>query len=413
MAIANKYPPLRPSLLLDFAGSGTVDPRISFSRASSATYFDNKGVLSTAPAGVPRIDYDPVTGECRGLLIEEQRTNLLTYSEQFDNEAWVKASAGVTANATTAPDGTVTAFKVVENTSNTAHYVTQSTALSANKEYCLSAYLKAGEITRVDLQSGNVGSWTANRRTTFDLISGTVISGTAGEIEEVGNGWFRCRITAVFGPSSGTGGLNITAYKGGAAVYPGDGTSGFYVWGAQLEEGSFHTSYIPTTASQVTRAADMASMTGTNFSDWYSQDEGTLLIDYQLGLKLVGTRALSLRQSGTTSYIDAVAGAVTGPSGGYIHVVNDNVPQASIPSPATNIAYARYVNSFAYKENDLFGVRNGTVSAGNTSGVVPKVGTMYIGAAELNANLLCGHIRRIAYYPRRITNEQLQALSSI
>lgn len=109
MTAITNLPDLRPSLLLDFANSGRVDPRITFSRVSTATYFDNKGVLRTAPAGVPRIDYDPATGECRGLLVEEQRTNFLRYSEEFDNAYWIKARSSITTNAVTAPDGTLSA----------------------------------------------------------------------------------------------------------------------------------------------------------------------------------------------------------------------------------------------------------------------------------------------------------------
>ncbi len=111
-------PTMRPTLLLDFANSLTVDPRITFTRASTATYFDAAGVLSSAANNVPRIDYDPETLICKGLLIEEARTNLLTYSEQFDNAAWIKSNANISVTSTnsTSPDGTASADTVTIST---------------------------------------------------------------------------------------------------------------------------------------------------------------------------------------------------------------------------------------------------------------------------------------------------------
>ena len=108
---ATGLPTIRPSLNLDFANTKYLDSRVTFSRTSTATYYDQYGTLQTAAMGEARFDYDPATGEAKGLLIEEQRTNLLTYSEQFDNAAWIKTRLSVDANNTTAPDGTLTADK--------------------------------------------------------------------------------------------------------------------------------------------------------------------------------------------------------------------------------------------------------------------------------------------------------------
>ena len=285
MTFANKYPPLRPSLLLDFAGSKTVDPRITFSRASAATYFDNKGVLRTAPAGVPRIDYDPVTGECRGLLVEEQRTNLLRYSEQFDSAAWVKQGATATQNATIAPDGTLTADMCANNGETGYHNIEQGLAGVIGTQYSISVYAKQGTHTRIRLVGRASSNWAVFPSGIFDLSTGSIVSSSGDKpatIENVGNGWYRCIIygTCALATSIGhsfspvpTGQISNN-YDGTA--YPGY----IYTWGAQLEVGSFPTSYTPTSDSQVTRAADAASMTGTNFSDW-ANSVGTILAKYK------------------------------------------------------------------------------------------------------------------------------------
>jgi hypothetical protein len=120
---SSSYPTVRPSLNLDFANSQSVDPRITFTRASTATRVNANGLIEVVASNSPRIDFDPATQVCKGLLIEEQRTNLLTYSENFDNAAWGKQSVTVNANAAIAPDGTLTADKLIESTTNAVHYV--------------------------------------------------------------------------------------------------------------------------------------------------------------------------------------------------------------------------------------------------------------------------------------------------
>lgn len=288
MAIANKYPTIRPSLNLDFANSKTIDPRITFSRAPSATYFDEKGVMRTAPAGVPRIDFDPVTGECKGLLIEEQRTNLLTYSEQCNTSAWTKARVEVFPNATTAPDGTLTAEKVVSDTTASNTHVLRATSASytAGITYTLSFYVKPSEVSSVCLQFRSA-AFPAAYGVFFDLLTKTVTNNQAPSwitphVFDVGNGWVRVAITATCTTTySGNDGFYLYVLNtSNSTTYTGDGTSGLFIWGAQLEAGAFPTSYIKTEASQVTRAADNAVMTGTNFSDW-ANSVGTVLAKYK------------------------------------------------------------------------------------------------------------------------------------
>lgn len=268
-------PTLRPSLLLDFANSKSIDPRITFVRASTATRTDEKGLIESVAANVPRIDFDPVSGACKGLLIEEQRTNLLTYSEQFDNDAWVKLRSNVTPNVITAPDGTLTADKLVEDTTASAtHSVTRSAlTVAKNVVSAFSIYVKAAERTKLRLRLNAFGGETVacDFSLSDGIVSTPVIVGTGSSIgafmTPAGNGWFRCVLVGTPSSSAATGvDCDVYLVSGATAGYTGDGTSGIYIWGAQLEAGSFPTSYVPSSVTFTGR-----SSTGT-----YTGSDGLL-----------------------------------------------------------------------------------------------------------------------------------------
>ena len=217
------------------------------------------------PSGAPRFDHDPVTGESLGLLIEESRTNLLTYSERFDQ--WNPTNIAVATNATTAPDGASTAAKLSSTTGTWASFCQQNFAGSGTR--VLSVFAKAAESSWI--AAGGIGS--GGELAWFNLSTGlpgakdpNVLSSS---MEAFPDGWYRCSLVCDFQsyggvvPVSGDNSINIAPV--------GDG---IFIWGAQLEAGSFPTSYIPTTSSTVTRAADAASITGTNFSSWYNSTAG-------------------------------------------------------------------------------------------------------------------------------------------
>lgn len=276
MSTKDYYPAIRPALNINFTGSRVVDPRITFSRSGTgnvASYVDEKGVMRFAPPNVPRIDFNPVTKECLGLLMEEQRTNLLTYSNDFSNAAWLKSKATITANATDAPDGTLTADKF-ETTGGGASYLYQGKTLTQGQAYVISAYVKhisgAGEFWLRDFTEYGIAS--------FNIINGTPLwsigIASSPQIVNFGNGWYR--VSAVFTPTIATANHNISC-PGASSTLVGNA---FYVWGAQLETGSAPTGYIPTTSAQVTRAADTASLSGTNLSSW-NNTTGTILAKYK------------------------------------------------------------------------------------------------------------------------------------
>lgn len=260
-----------PSLEFDFAGTGTVNQvignpvqptaAITFTRNSVATYFGTDGLLKTAQSNVPRIDYDPVSLECRGLLIEEQRTNLLTYSEQFDTADWGKDNATVTPNAIASPDGTSTAAKVTESAATTGYCgVQQNYSFVSGTTYTVSVHFKAGANAHavIILPSVAFGSYKA---ITFSLVDGSVGSTNGAptyKIEKLANGWWRASVTATATASAdSTVFLRQTSVADMSPIgsYALSGSGYIYIWGAQLEAGAFPTSYIPSTTTFTSRAS--------------------------------------------------------------------------------------------------------------------------------------------------------------
>lgn len=229
-------------------------------------------VLQTAASNAARIDHDPVTGECKGLLIEEQRTNLLSYSSDFNAPDWGKAESTVSSNCAVAPDGTLTADKFTENTSASFHglYWNSSWTTLGGQSATFSVYVKAAGRSKVTTWIDN-GAGTGITAL-FDLVAltssvvriNTPFSNAATSIQPAGNGWFRCSVSATNSGTSVTawGQTRIYLYKDGGGIssygdtsYVGDGASGVYLWGAQLESGTFPTSYIPTALTYSGRAS--------------------------------------------------------------------------------------------------------------------------------------------------------------
>jgi hypothetical protein len=375
--------------------------------------------LQTAASGVARFDHNPITDESLGLLIEEQRTNLLLRSEEFET-TWVNERSTEQTNVIIAPNGTLTGDKLVEDTTATnTHSIYQGVSgLTDSTTYIASFYLKAAERTKAVVAIMDKSATT--RGMVFDLSAGTVSSYNADGITDssifgiqaVGNGWYRCWV----GQSVGTGGFNPRAWvllnNGTTISYTGNGYSGIFIWGAQLEAGAFPTSYIQTVASQVTRAADAASMTGANFSSWYNQAEGSFYVDYMLGSQAAGRGVLDANDAAGPSS-NAIQMRYAGGGQAQYQVNAGGVNQANLAPSGFNTNGASYRRAIAYATNSFNQAINGALpSPEDTSGVTPFVNVLRIGSENIGANQLCGTIRKLSYYPLRCTNAQLQALTS-
>jgi len=380
-------------------------------------------VLQTAAANVARFDHNPTTGEALGLLIEEQRTNLLTYSSEFSNAAWTKSNATVTTNTVVAPDGTLTGDKLVEDTNTGGHGVYRGFVYSAIT-YTYSIRAKAAERTKLRL----VAAGSSGVLTNVDLGAGTIDSGAAfgsgwtvvgTSIQNIGNGFYVASITFTAAAESGSLQINLLDASGNNS-YTGNGYSGIFIWGAQLEAGAFPTSAIATTSAQVTRSADAASMTGTNFSSWYNQGEGALYSSYDV---------IGYNPAAASSFPVNVS-VSDGTSSNYIALLNTNYgsnlygyPAASVAGIAQYSMYGGTVVSFSintlvqacvsYAVNNALYSVNGLAAQSDTTCLVPIVNKLNIGVgASGSLSFINGHIRKISYYPQALTAANLQALTS-
>ncbi len=176
--------------------------------------------------------------------------NQVIYSEDFANAAWTKTRSSITANATIAPNGTPTADKLIEDTATGAHYIYDATNYVSGQVYTASIYAKADTRTNVALQLPTA-AFGANKNGFFNLTTGAITSTSSGatsSIEDVGNGWYRCSVTATASTTILTNtSLCFLVSTGTTTSYTGDGTSGLYIWGAQVAIGS--PAYLPTTTT--------------------------------------------------------------------------------------------------------------------------------------------------------------------
>jgi len=407
-----------PTLNFQFAGSTTLDPLITFTRASTGTFFNSAGVLTSAATNAPRLDYNPSTLAAQGLLIEESRTNLLTYSAELDNAAWGRTNVNLAANATASPDGTVNADLLIPNTTNADHSISQlgvATAVSGSP-YTFSLFVKAGGYNFVRLSFGGIAG---GGFTFFNLTTGVIgtSSGQLGSsITAVGNGWYRCTITRNAGSAAS---LNADIYVTSADnqfSWAGNGTSGIFIWGAQLEAGAFPTSYIPTTTTALTRAGDVASV--NTLSPWYNASAGTLYGEFAVtGFASTGqfpsTAALSDNTS--SNRINMASTNTVANLYSYGEVQVGGAPQAGFYGASASTFGVGTVrkSAIAYAANDFAFTTQGLAVQTDTSGTVPTVDRLYLGVGSTgNAQFLNGYLRRVVFYPRRLSNAELVSITS-
>jgi hypothetical protein len=381
-----------PSLDLNFAVTKNVGPLVSFTRASTATYIDSAGTLQTAAVDVPRFDHNPTTGESLGLLVEEQRTNLLLRSEEFDNASWnppAPSIATVTPNAQIAPNGTLTAdtFATVSGTPA----IFQAVACLASTAYTWSFYVKLGTMAAADF-----------RFAVRDDTNGAFIAADiAPSITPVTTEWRR--VTYTFTTPVGCVLVRPYPYRFSPATY---GTT-VHLWGAQLEAGAFPTSYILNVSTPLgaTRNADVASITGANFSSWYRQDEGTVFAEFINQSTTAGT---------IVSFDDGTANnrwqTRFYPTTGRLRFVStgSSIDQGSLATYSQGVPTK--ITTSVLSNNQAI-VLNGTPAVTTAAAAMPLVDRAQIGngpAADAAGALL---IRRLTYWPQRLPNSTLQAIT--
>lgn len=399
--------------------SGTLDPRVTFTRASSATYFDVNGTLQTAPNNVARLDYDPIAHTPRGLLIEEARTNLVVASGAMGAAPWTAASPTTWGPPGADPAGTTNAALFIPANVTAIHQVySPAITIAAGATYCLSCFVKAAGQRYGGLQlaiAGNgtgfrVGWDTATGAITIAVAFGTGTVAASG-IQACPNGWFR---VWVIGTVSATDTSVFCIYapvaaSGNAptASQPGDGVNGQYFWGAQVEAGTFLTSYIPTAAASVARAVDAASIAGN-----YAQN-GSLVSDFTLTNPAANTVVASIGKAATLSN-----DALTLRSFGALPATMQGISFASNVNSGgvqTSNTYAQGTNAklgMTYTPTAMTVCLNaGTVAPAVLTAIPATLDTISVAIGRLVATGT-GWTRRIRYWNRVLSNAELQQVTT-
>ncbi len=429
------------ALDLQFAADKTLTARKGptpvFTRGSTGTFVGSNGLIQSAATNLPRFDHTSA-GVCRGLLIEESRTNLATYSGALVvNTGWASGETTSTTSGT-GPDGN-TSYQVSETSATSIHTIANTggvfgvgaTSITSGTVYTGSIFIKkeTGSVDWVQLTFGSVGFGTA-QYANFNIGNGTVgnsaglASGTSPRIENYGNGWYRCSIsvaataTTLLSLNIVLAFINNTNGTTRVPSYAGSTSNQVLASLCQFEAGSFPTSYIPTTTGSVVRSADVCSITGANFTSFYNQSEGSVLSNcifqgpsvspqnqfvYDFNDTTVANRFRLLRENsgGGSSFLNT--------SNNISDVtINGSGANGFTTGVATKVAVGVKLNDFIlYKDNALVG--------SDTSANMPIALTaLNIGGPRsgVSGNHLNGTIAAIRYYKKRLPNAKLVALTT-
>lgn len=386
----------------------STDGDFDFSRSGSATRVNKDGLIEVVGSNVPRLDYpfiDGVVQDTPSLLLEPARTNIGLYSEEFDNAYWTKANVSVSANDSVSPDGSENADKITENTSNAAHSVTRFANIPAGT-YTLSVFFKYAGKRYVGLGSASGATATA----IFDLQEGVIVRATEGvvigsEMQYYGNGWYRCVVVISSGLlSSGIFLLDDSLNRS----YTGDGTSSIYIWGLQLEEASYPTSYIPTSGSAVTRNAEVCNGAGTSAD--FNDSEGVLFAEIA-----------ALANDGTSRRISIDAGASASDNRVVLEVdENANTVKSFISNASSTEGLEATVNnqlnfnkiSISYNSTDYKLFINGFLADSSTTVYIPSgLSELAFRSASNNLNFY-GKTKQLITFKEALTDAELEELTS-
>jgi hypothetical protein len=404
--------------------------RFTVSRNTTATRVNSSGLIESVASGVPRIDW--LGQSCPGLLVEPSAQNLAWHSETWAAaNNWslseVTRATGST-DAFKAPDGTFTANAISPTSGNVQHRlfgnISTNIAFTSGTIYTQSAFFKAGtgnagryvQLTFQGTQFSQLGF--AN----FDLQNGVIVAsgGTAdanrnARIENYGNGWYRCSLTATCNVSGSTFGLFpslITASGDSRAPsFAGTVTDVLYGWGAQLETGSVATTYIPTTSGTGSRAADVISASGALVSSLIGQTEGTIYAEVDVRNLAIETYIIRIDEGASSNNIT-------------LRKLNTNQIRTAIVAPTTsgtlNISSAAFTAgiikiAFAYKSGEIALSVNGAtpLTANGTFAFGAPLNRITLGSNQSPSSEFNDRIRSAAIYTTRLSNEQLANLTRL
>jgi len=420
-----------------------IGPNINFVRNSAATYFDSNSAIVLAPVNAPRFDYSSV-GEYKGLLIEQQSTNLIPYSESFTSWTGPVSSfrVNLSGNITSvqAPNNTYTATLMTNTTATDFHILswdgtpalTETQPLSDAEFYTRSIFVKKRDARYVVCSVAPEPSATAGGgipdfetySNIFDLDTGLFVENSILDVYAIPlkNGWYRLG----FGRSSPN--FNTNRFTIGISSGPtffstrftGDisSLSGVYIWGAQTEKGMYPTSYIPSAGASTTRAADNASIFGSRFTQMYSttastymtvasrlaQEDNNTLVSF---INNIGTKYWTVN-TGVSAARYTLSVATSAGSLSSVTTDQDMLHFDETNAVNINLNFIKTIVSLSANDFSIYPSSSTrvTLTGGSLPTIPNRIDRIQIGRFE-NQNYLNGHIRTLGYWPARLLDSQI------
>ncbi|WP_420994122.1 phage head spike fiber domain-containing protein [Cupriavidus sp. 30B13] len=392
---------------------------VTFMRASVGWSYSPAGVLVPSAANGPRLDYDPIAQLARGLLVEEQRTNLVSYSENFANAYWSKVSIAVAASASPGADGALSAFDITEanGASGSKELTAPSVSYTAGQTYTISAFFRTKAVgvvrrLRMAVSSGSVIA--GSLAVAFDPSDGgsvaQVVNASNARLDVLPNGLLRGQWSFTAANTVSANLYLTLADSSNLTTYVGDGVSGITLFGVMIEQsGGFAGSYVKTGGAQVTRAPDAAVIADLS-KIGFNATEGTIYAEVEAPNPSIATaKGIVSIDDGTennrltlTKEINGRLGfaSVIGGAGSVILASAANMPAGPVKVAA------------AYKAGDFAMCMGGAAPVISAAGVLPAgLNAMRLGVRS-NGGAINGWLRNVRYIPRRITNAELQALTT-
>ena len=431
--------PDKLALDLQFAADKTLTARKGptpvFTRASTGRFVGSNGLIQSAGTNVARFDHDPVSLACKGLLLEESRTNVALYSGAIvNNSGWFIENATSTVSGT-GPDGN-SSYLIAESTGAGAHYAVNTggatssgaTSVVIGTVYTGSIFIKkvTGSVDWIQISLGS-GGFGTSQYANFNIGNGTVgdsaglASGTSPRIENYGNGWYRCSISVAALSTTSTTANVILAFTQNTSgttrlpSYLGSPSNSVLACLCQFETGSFATSYIPTTTASVIRSADVCSISGSDFSGFYNPLEGSFATSQIFNAPATITTGQVVFDVNDTTALNRTRFVRSGTNGFVIYAntvggtqdVGITGSTAMIAGAVTKLAGCMKANDFTvYLNNVSQGVD--TISVVQPAPTTLTIGDVSAGAARA---LMNGTIGSLRYFRKRLPNAKLQALT--
>ena len=426
VASSQNYPNVRPLLDFNFAATKKLDTRLDYIRKGVASFVNEFGKVVLVGDNVPRFDHDPDTRESKGLLIEESRTNLYTYSSNLSSDVgWGNTRITVTVNTTTTPDKTNNASTLTVNSGGNYAYAYVNFTTNNGTSYALSGWFKYINCQYVWLLGGEATDLFAY----FDIQNGTIgtTNGYDCTITAYPDGWYRCTATRTKTGSTGSEQIGFGLTRSNNNPTNNQVGDAVYAWGAQQEVGAFPTSYIPTNGSSATREKDELTMSGSDLRDVFNDLEGTMFYEASVtDLTNDNQPIVAFRDNQNATGNEIPMGFAIGGSNPSIrtwirsYVTGSQVNSFLTAHTSTGIAAGKpYKHMMAFKKDDFADSYNTGANSGqltSSSGNMPTAGSIdelrfgqyYAYASQAKTyGLDSGHIKRFSYWPQRLTNTQL------